>query len=87
MSNSLEPGQARHFVGPGLGPNCLQNVISRRHLEAKSKAFYMFVIADIRQTSVSQHIKLIHLKEFAILFLSRLFRAFYGIKRTSLITS
>ena len=60
VSNSLDPGQARYFVGPGLGPNCLQNVISRRHLEAKSKAFYVFVIADIRQTSVSQHIKLIH---------------------------
>ena len=24
MSNSLDPGQARHFVGPDLGPNCLQ---------------------------------------------------------------
>ena len=24
MSNSLDPDQARHFVGPDLGPNCLQ---------------------------------------------------------------
>ena len=24
MSNSLDPDQAQHFVGPGLGPNCLQ---------------------------------------------------------------
>ena len=24
MSNSLEPDQARHLVGPDLGPNCLQ---------------------------------------------------------------
>ena len=24
MSNSLDPGQARHLVGPDLGPNCLQ---------------------------------------------------------------
>ena len=24
MSNSFEPDQARHFVRPGLGPNCLQ---------------------------------------------------------------
>ena len=23
-SNSLNPDQARHFVGPDLGPNCLQ---------------------------------------------------------------
>ena len=24
VSNSLDPDQARHFVGPNLGPNCLQ---------------------------------------------------------------
>ena len=24
MSNSLDPDQAGHFVGPDLGPNCLQ---------------------------------------------------------------
>ena len=24
MSNSLDPDQARHFVGPNLGPNCSQ---------------------------------------------------------------
>ena len=26
MSNSLDPDQARHFVGPGLGPSCLQRL-------------------------------------------------------------
>ena len=26
MSNSLDPDQARHFVGPDLEPNCLQRV-------------------------------------------------------------
>ena len=24
LSNSLDPDQDRHFVGPDLGPNCLQ---------------------------------------------------------------
>ena len=24
MSNILDPDQARHFVGPNLGPNCLE---------------------------------------------------------------
>ena len=24
MSNNLDPDQAQHFVGPDLGPNCLQ---------------------------------------------------------------
>ena len=26
MSNSLDPDQSRHFVGPDLGPNCLQRL-------------------------------------------------------------
>ena len=26
MSNSLDPDQARQFVGPDLGPNCLQRL-------------------------------------------------------------
>ena len=26
MSNSLDPNQARHNVGPDLGPNCLQRL-------------------------------------------------------------
>ena len=26
VSNSLDPDQARHFVGPGLGPSCLQSL-------------------------------------------------------------
>ena len=26
VSNSLNPDQARHFVGPDLGPNCLQRL-------------------------------------------------------------
>ena len=25
MSNSLDPDHAQHFVGPDLGPNCLQS--------------------------------------------------------------
>ena len=26
MTNRLDPDQARHFVGPDLGPNCLQDL-------------------------------------------------------------
>ena len=28
MSNSLDPDQARHFVGPDLGPTCLQRLLA-----------------------------------------------------------
>ena len=26
VSNGLDPDQERHFVGPDLGPNCLQRL-------------------------------------------------------------
>ena len=28
MSNSLDPDQERHYVGPDLGPNCLQRLLA-----------------------------------------------------------
>ena len=31
MSNSLDPDQAQCYIGPDLGPNCLQKIISRKH--------------------------------------------------------
>ena len=49
MSKSLDPDQARHFVGPDLGPNCLQNLSAddtsryrANHLTA-DKLHYVFV--------------------------------------------
>ena len=33
VSNSLDPDQARRFVGPDLGPNCFAKVVSRRLYE------------------------------------------------------
>ena len=30
VSNSLDPDQARNFVGPDLGPNCLQRLPTGR---------------------------------------------------------
>ena len=38
VSNSLDPDQDRHFVGPDLGPNCLQRLsadISGKELNKK----------------------------------------------------
>ena len=34
-SNSLDPDQDQHFVGPGLGPNCLQRVSAGNDLQFK----------------------------------------------------
>ena len=36
MSNSLDPDQAKHFVRPDLGPNCLQR-LSAAILVGKAK--------------------------------------------------
>ena len=36
MSNSLDPDQARHFIGPDLGPNCLQKFSADDTLEQKA---------------------------------------------------
>ena len=39
LSNSLDPDQDRHFVGPDLGPYCLQRLSAddrSRHLQRKS---------------------------------------------------
>ena len=27
-SNNLDPDQTKHFVGPDLGPNCLQRILA-----------------------------------------------------------
>ena len=41
MSNSLDPDQARRFVGPDLGPKCLQKLsadgTSRQRVNGKQK--------------------------------------------------
>ena len=58
MSNSLDPDQARRFVGPDLVPNCLQ-VISRHQqttlagkelnqkAEGDFQAFTLFSLLDL----------------------------------------
>ena len=38
MSNCLDPDQARHYVGPDLGPNCLGMVIGRPPMGIKSQS-------------------------------------------------
>ena len=38
MSNSLDPDQAQYFVGPNLGPNCLQ-MLSVEELKDHVKNF------------------------------------------------
>ena len=33
----MDPDQERNFVGPDLGPNCLQRVISRQQVTARKE--------------------------------------------------
>ena len=50
MSNRLDPDQARHFVGPDLGPNCLQKLSaddnSRKRVNNVSACSYVIIWAS-----------------------------------------
>ena len=43
MSNSLDPGQARHFVGPDLGLNCLRRLSGDNTSKQRAKVGVGFV--------------------------------------------
>ena len=48
MSNSLDPDQGQQFVGPDLGPNCLQRLSvddTSRH-SVKGRSFHYFRVLD-----------------------------------------
>ena len=42
VSNSLDPDQARHFVGPDLGPNCLQRLSADNTSKRRAKVGMVF---------------------------------------------
>ena len=41
VSKSLDPGQAHHFVGPDLGPNCLQRLSADNTCRQRVKALHL----------------------------------------------
>ena len=45
MSNSLDPDQARHYVGPDLDPNCLQRLSAD---DTSSQRVY-FILSTLMQ--------------------------------------
>ena len=51
VSNGLDLDQACRFVGPDLGPNCLQTIISRRqrHANRYCKTSRCFIEEKFRQ--------------------------------------
>ena len=59
MSNSLDLDQARHFVGPDLGPNCLQRLSAddtRRQsvLHSRSCMQHMYLVGLQVYSAVAQ---------------------------------
>ena len=40
VSNGLDPDQDRHFVGPDLGPNCLQRLSANDKIAKKDLIQY-----------------------------------------------
>ena len=59
-ANRLDPDQAQHFVGPDLGPNCLQNyqlmTISTINSLPPRKFFMFLSSADFFQNQIFQKI-------------------------------
>ena len=51
VSNSLDPDQARHFVGPDLGPNCLQTS-SEKSKQARVPTFVWIFCDDATTAKV-----------------------------------
>ena len=50
VSNSLDPDQARRFVGPDLGPNCLQMLSAEETSRQRLKSVY-----DLAQWKIIGH--------------------------------
>ena len=48
VSISLDPGQARHFVGPGLDPNCLQRLSSNdtSNIELELQVRHFIIVTE-----------------------------------------
>ena len=46
VSNSLDQDQARHFVGPDLGPNCLHRLSADGTGGLRVKVIFVFILAD-----------------------------------------
>ena len=70
MSNSLDPDQARHFVGPGLGPNWLQRLIA----DDTSRQRVKNVIYNSQQTiclkwlfNIRPPDKIVYLKKYCLI--------------------
>ena len=63
VSNSLDPDQDRHYVGPNLGSNCLQWISAYEkgpRQQEKSKCTTVMTVSDntmISQTILSQHLQ------------------------------
>ena len=72
VSNSLSPDQAQHFIGPDLGPNCLQKLTAddTRTKEAKSQEvaswnFNIFLSLKIVLIILTFHLSLHYLSVFS----------------------
>ena len=54
VSNSLEPDQHHHYVGPVLGPSCLQRLISRRQELMMTCYVFHRLLKRLRKKNKSQ---------------------------------
>ena len=55
MSNSLDPDQARQFVQPDLGPNCLPRLSADDTGRKKKKELTFYMPSMTRHNSLKMH--------------------------------
>ena len=56
VTNSLDPDQARHFVGPDLGPNCLQRLSADDSTRQRVKEGVVFRTVNWAATEILQKV-------------------------------
>ena len=76
MSNSLDPEQSRHFVGPDLGPNCLQRLSADNKSRHKPERQTYVKHIEIKEETSKFHRKFMSpaLFSFELLKMSKLTR-------------
>ena len=66
MSNSLDPDQARRFVGPDLGPNCLPRLSAddtgrQRVNDQNRQAFVVLFNKNASTVCITNYVKLFYI--------------------------
>ena len=78
MSTSLDPDQARQFIGPDLGPNCSQKLSANGTSWQRVNILWQFENIDKLLGPVEKNVSGVLLNVLCLLLLSNLCQTQYG---------